>query len=120
MELQKSLGKDHCNEQEVLNNIAEMMMETYVSESLALRVDKIESLKGNSPIYRDIVDVNVYDAASKIRKSAYDAVNSFSSPADGTSLIKAVDELTKVAGVNVKESRRRIADKLIENNAYRF
>ena len=29
--------KDLINEQEVLNNIAEMMMETYVSESLALK-----------------------------------------------------------------------------------
>ena len=36
----KCFGKGLINEQEVLNNIAEMMMETYVSESLALRVGK--------------------------------------------------------------------------------
>ena len=33
----KFFGKGLINEQEVLNNIAEMMMETYVSESLALQ-----------------------------------------------------------------------------------
>ena len=40
---QKSLRKTLINEQEVLNNIAEMMMETYVSESLALRVEKMSA-----------------------------------------------------------------------------
>ena len=42
----KRFEKSLINEQEVLNNIAEMMMETYVSESLALRVEKMGSLKG--------------------------------------------------------------------------
>ncbi len=44
MEHQNSFGKGLINEQEVLNNIAEMMMETYVSESLALRVEKMSPL----------------------------------------------------------------------------
>ena len=43
----KHFGKNLINEQEVLNNIAEMMMETYVSESLALRVEKMAMLKGD-------------------------------------------------------------------------
>ena len=116
----KKFEKSLVTEQEVLNNIAEMMIEAYLSESLALRVEKIESLKGSSPIYKDILDVNVYDTAEKVRKSAYDAVNSIVSPDTAHSLIKAVDELTKVAGVNVKEARRRIADKLIEDNIYKF
>jgi hypothetical protein len=34
--------------------------------------------------------------------------------------IKAIEELTRVAGVDVKEARRRIAAKLIEDNAYKF
>ncbi len=116
----KKFEKALISEQEVLNNIAEMMIETYLSDSLALRVEKIESMKGNSPIYRDILDVNVYDTAFQIRKSAYDAINSFSSPESAYTLIKAVDELSTVAGVNVKEARRRIADKLIEDNSYKF
>ena len=48
MEHQNDFEKNLINEQEVLNNIAEMMMETYVSESLALRVEKMRSLKGTS------------------------------------------------------------------------
>ena len=37
-----------------------------------------------------------------------------------TSLTKAIDELTKTKSVNVKEARRRIADKLIGDNCYKF
>ena len=116
----KQFEKNLINEQEVLNNIAEMMMETYVSESLVLRVEKRESLKGAAAVYRDMADVNVYDAAGKIRKSACDAVYSFASPSIAPKLVKAVEILTKAEGVNIKDARRRIAGKLIEDNVYKF
>ena len=116
----KQFEKNLVNEQEVMNNIAEMMMETYVSESLALRVEKLESMKGVNNIYRDILDVNVYDSADKVRKSASDAVYSFESSDTATRLMYAVEKLTRVAGVNIKDARRRIADKLIEDNLYKF
>jgi alkylation response protein AidB-like acyl-CoA dehydrogenase len=118
----KHFDKKFAQEQEVMNNIADMIMETYISESTALRVEKIESLKGAAVVdlYKDILDVNVFDAADKVKKSAYDAVYSFASTADAAKLIKAIDTLTDVAGVNVKDARRRIAGKLIEDNTYKF
>jgi alkylation response protein AidB-like acyl-CoA dehydrogenase len=116
----KHFEKTLINEQEVLNNIADMMMETYVSESLSLRVNKLENLKGNKQVYRDILDVNIYDTAEIVRKSAYDAIYSFASVETAPALIKAADVLTSVRGINVKDSRRRIADKLIEDNHYSF
>jgi alkylation response protein AidB-like acyl-CoA dehydrogenase len=116
----KHFDKKLIYEQEVMNNITEMMMETYVSESLALRVEKMEALKGNAVVYRDILDVNMFDTAEKVRKAAYDAFYSFESSENAAKLIKAIDSLTSVAGVNVKEARRRIADKLIEDNVYKF
>jgi len=116
----ETVCKNLISEQEVLNNIADMMMETYVSESLLLRVTKLESLNGNKPVYRDTLDVNIYDTAEIVRKSSSDAVYSFASPETTTSLIKAIEALTAVRGVNVKDARRRIADILIENNKYSF
>lgn len=116
----KSFGKNLVNEQEVMNNIAEMMMETYVSESLALRVEKLESINGNASLYRDILDVNIFDTAEKVRKSAIDAVWSFAGDDMAGKLVKITETLTKVAGINVKNARRRIAEKLIEDNTYRF
>jgi alkylation response protein AidB-like acyl-CoA dehydrogenase len=116
----KHFQKNLVNEQEVLNNIADMMMETYVSESLLLRIKKLEALKGNIPVYKDILDVNIYDTAEVVRKSGYDAVNSFASNGEAVVISGAIDSLTRVRGINVKESRRRIADKLIEDNSYKF
>jgi alkylation response protein AidB-like acyl-CoA dehydrogenase len=116
----KQFDKKLINEQEVLNNIADMMMETYISESLLLRVTKLQNIKENISVYRDILDVNIYESAELIRKSAYDAVYSFASEDQSPALIKAVDNLTCTKGINIKESRRRIADKLIEDNSYKF
>lgn len=116
----KRFEKTLINEQEVLNNIAEMMMETYVSESLALRVEKMESMKGNISLYKDMLDVNLFDTADIVRKSALEAIGSFSSADSCASLVKAVENLTRVECINVKDARRRIADKLIEDNAYKF
>ncbi len=107
-------------EQEILNNIANMMMETYVSESLSLRVARLETMKDNIAVYKDILDVNIYDTAEIVRKSACDAVYSLDSGEDTLVLIKAIDNLTRVKGINVKAARRRIADKLIEDNSYSF
>lgn len=116
----KHFDKKLINEQEVLNNIAEMMMETYVSESLALRVEKLSSVKGDVSLYKDMLDVNLSDTANIVRKSAIEAISTFCTSENCADLIRAVENLTRVECVNVKDSRRRIADKLIEDNQYKF
>jgi alkylation response protein AidB-like acyl-CoA dehydrogenase len=109
-------------EQEILFNISDMIMELYVSESCLLRVEKMESIKGADAviIYKDILDVNIYDAAGKILKSGLDAINSFAEGKELDSLANGLDILSKVNGVNIKEARRRIADNLIDENKYSF
>jgi alkylation response protein AidB-like acyl-CoA dehydrogenase len=116
----KRFEKGLIQEQEVLNNIAEMMMETYVSESLGLRVEKLGSGKNNNSLYQDMLDVNIFDTANIVRKSALEAISAFSTEETCPALTKAVENLTKVDCVNVKDARRRIADRLIEDNAYKF
>ncbi len=116
----KHYAKNLVNEQEVLNNIAEMMMEVYSSESLALRIEKMQMMGRDINIYKDVLDVNMYDTAELVRKMAYDAIYSFAEGDQALKLVKAADTLTTVEGVNVKDARRRIADKLIEDNEYKF
>jgi alkylation response protein AidB-like acyl-CoA dehydrogenase len=115
-------GKNLILEQEVLNNLADMIMEIYIAESLALRIRKMEALRGIDPagIYRSILDVFVYDAADKIRKPASDAVNSSASTEVPGKYKKVIEILTNVPGVNVKDARRKVADILIEENCYKF
>jgi hypothetical protein len=118
----KQFEKNLVQEQEVLNNISDIISEIYVAESLALRVQKLETIKGEAAValYKDILDVYVYDAADNILKAAKDAVNSFALPADTARLARVAEKLAAVPGINIKESRRRIADRLIADNSYKF
>jgi hypothetical protein len=85
-----------------------------------MRVEKLSVNGKNGSIYNDMVNVNVFDTAAIVRKSALEAIGAFSTPESCPVLIKAIENLTRVECVNVKEARRRIADKLIEDNSYKF
>ena len=114
--------KDLINEQEIMMNIADMMMQIYMCESTLLRVNKMTKYFDDKhiSIYQDILDVFVYDAAAKIAKAAKDAVNSFEEGDLLKKLNRALDIFTRVAPVNVKDARRRIADRLIYDTRYTF
>ncbi len=118
----KTFEKQLVHEQEIMNNISVMIIQIYVTESAALRVQKMIGMKGEeaTAIYKKMLDVLIYDAAAKIRKAATDAIYSMTSGEETAKLLKAIEVLTKVAGVNTKEARRSIAEKLIEDNMYKF
>jgi hypothetical protein len=67
-----------------------------------------------------MLDVNIFDTSSIVRKSALEAISTFCTAESCSVLTKAIENLTRVECVNVKDARRRIADKLIEDNAYKF
>ncbi len=117
----KTFAKQFVSEQEVQNNLSNIIMDIYVAESLALRVEKLES-RGHASmdIYRSILDVFIFDAASRIRKNAIDAISSFAAEPELGKLIAATERLSAVNPINVKEARRKIADKLIADNVYKF
>ena len=114
--------KTIVNEQEIQNNLADIISEVYISESLLLRVKKLEALKDVSSfqIYKDILDVYLNDAASKICKFSFDAIGSHIEGESAGKLLEIIQSLTKLPLLNVKAARRRIADKLIEDNKYKF
>jgi hypothetical protein len=118
----KTFGKLLVQEQEVMNNITDIIMELYIAESLALRVEKLERMKGKESIslYTDMLDVFMQDAGAKIRKWGFDAVYSTLTGDQADKMTEKIESLTCAAGVNVKDARRRIADKLIEDNSYKF
>jgi len=117
-----TFGRHLVQEQEVLNNLSDMIIDLYVAESTALRLKKMESIKGQEAIavYRQMLDVLIYDTASRIEKNGLDAINSFAAGEEADRLLAVVSELSKVNGVNVRIARRVIADKLIEDNSYKF
>ncbi len=115
-------GRKMMDEQEILNNISNIIMRVFVVESTMLRVQKKdEVLGGDVALNKDILDVLVYDAAEFIRKEAKDAVNSFIEDEGQHKLfMKGISHYSCVKGVNVKNARQRIANKMIEENKYCF
>ena len=109
-------------EQEILMNLSDSIIQLYVAESVLLRVKKMQSLKSEDKfkVYQDILDVFVFNTAASIRNNARDAVYSFAFGDVRELLEKGIERYTHVAGVNVKEARRRIADLLIDENRYCF
>ena len=71
-------------------------------------------------IYQDILDVFLYDASSKMAKAGKDAINSIEEGDLQKQLNRALDIFTRVAPVDIKEARRRIADRLIYDTRYTF
>jgi hypothetical protein len=109
-------------EQEILNNISDVIMLLYAAESAMLRLQKMEKIKNpeSVKIYRDILDVFVFDAASSIRKFGLDTIYSFTFGDMKDLLVKGIEYYTSVDAVNVRDARRRIADLLISENRYCF
>lgn len=113
-------AKKLAKEQEVMMNLADIISEIYVAESLVLRVEKTEAIgKGNS-LYRDMADVFVYDAGKKIRNFALDCLHSLPESESVQPLLNAVEAYSFTRGINVKEARRRIAEKILADNEYKI
>jgi hypothetical protein len=107
-------------EQEILMNIADMAIETYVAESALLRAMKLAERKGiaNCGFELDIVRTYLYDAADRVNKHGKDAINAFADGDEQRMMLLGLKRFTKVESFNSKEARRRIADKLISENRY--
>ncbi len=109
-------------EQEIMMNLSDSLIQLYAAESVLLRVKKMQSFKSEDQfkVYQDILDVFVFNTAASIRNNARNAVYSFAFGDVRELLEKGIERFTHVAGVNVKEARRRIADLLIDENRYCF
>lgn len=107
-------------EQEILMNISDMIIEAYVSESILLRVQKLASIKGVENIAEQVamMQVYIYDAADKINKHGKDAINSFVEGDELRIMQMGLKRFTKHESFNVKEARRKVANKLIAENKY--
>jgi alkylation response protein AidB-like acyl-CoA dehydrogenase len=109
-------------EQEVLMNIADMIIETYVAESVLLRVEKMISMKGEATCKEQFAMMQVYvnDACDKIWLYGKEALNSFAGGDELRMMLMGLKRYTKQEAFNPKTARQMIAGKLIEANKYCF
>ncbi len=118
----QKLANSLAKEQEILMNVADMLIWTYQAESALLRVEKMIAKNGEdkSKIALDIVKTYIYDSADKIAKSSKDALNSFVEGDELTMMLMGIRRFTKVHAFNPKEARQRIALNTIEKGHYSF
>ncbi len=107
-------------EQEILMNIADMALETFVAESALLRVMKLTEKNGEAASLNetDMMKVYLTDAADRINKAGKDAINSFAEGDEQRMMLLGMKRFTKTEPYNTKNARRRIADKLIADGKY--
>lgn len=109
-------------EQEVIMNIADMLIELFACESVLLRTEKLMGIKGEAAcaLQIDMTRTYISDALERINVSGKHAIASFN---DGDTLrimLMGLKRFTKYEPYNTIAARRRIADKLIEEGGYCF
>jgi hypothetical protein len=107
-------------EQEIIMNIADMAIQTFNAESALLRLMKMQAAQGEAAtaIYKDVLQCYFVEAMDKINQSGRDAINAFASGDEQRMMLLGLKRFTKLAPANVKDARRRIADKLIAEQRY--
>lgn len=114
---------DIKEEQEIVMNIADMMIDTFVAESLLLRVERLNEMPvrpHSQEVYDAMLKVFFTDAAARISKNATDALVSFAEGDLLKTFLMGVKRFSKYAPANVKVARRLVANTLIEANEYCF
>ena len=112
---------DLKSEQEILMNVADMMIEVFNAESTLLRVEKLagmENKKQSQDVYDAILKTFITDATARMNKSATDALTGFAEGDLLKTMLLGLKRFTKYEPINVKAARRLIASKLIDANKY--
>jgi prophage DNA circulation protein len=110
-------------EQEVLINISEMIIETYVAESTLLRTLKLidRSVENSANLFINLTKLYLFDAVRKSKNAGYEALACMiDDEAHLDSLLKVMDRLTNYNHLNTSRLSRDIADEMILQNKFPY
>lgn len=109
------------DEQEIIMNIADVMIDVFNAESVLARLKEVSQM--NDPLLSEkeaIMKVFFHDAQDRIAKNATDALASFATGDELKIMLMGIKRYTKLEPVNVKSLRKSIAHKIIESAKYPF
>ena len=111
-----------AKEQEILMNVADMAIKTYVAESLLLRVEKLISQKGEAAceIQKQMAIIYLHGAIAKAANAGREAISSFAEGDELRLMLMGLKRFTKIDPFNLKEARRKVADHVIAKGEYPF
>ncbi len=109
-----------AEEQEILMNLADMVIKIYEMESAILRAEKYVNLHGEEAgsLRTDMAKVYLYDSMDKINKAGKDAINAFADGDMQRMMLLGLKRFTKTQSFNTIEARRRISEHMISKNQY--
>ncbi|MBX7182562.1 MAG: acyl-CoA dehydrogenase family protein [Bacteroidia bacterium] len=109
-------------EQEILMNLADILIGIYTAESALLRAEKLVSIKGETACQDQIDMAKTYinSVADSIYLAGKEAINSYAEGDELRMMQMGLKRFTKTEPYNAKEARRRIAAKLIDAGKWCF
>ncbi|MCE7073495.1 acyl-CoA dehydrogenase family protein [Dyadobacter sp. CY327] len=109
-------------EQEIIMNLADMVIEIYAAESVLLRVEKRIELLGAdaNKLHQDMATIYLHRAVEKVNNAGRAAITSFAESDELRVMLMGLKRFTKIEPVNLKDARRNVADELIARNDYVF
>lgn len=110
------------DEQEILMNIADMVIEIYAAESVLLRVEKLIGIKGEEALtlQKQLALVYLHEAVEKVNNAGRAAITSFAEGDELRGMLMGLKRFTKIESMNLKDARRQIADAMVAENKYIF
>ena len=110
------------HEQEILMNIADMIIEIYAAESTLLRVEKLIDIKGEEAVslQKDMAYIYLNRAVEVCQQAGRAAITSFAEGDELRVMLMGLKRFTKIEPMNLKDARRRVADALLQENRYIF
>ncbi len=104
------------DEQEILMNIADMAIEIYVAESALLRAEKVTDIKGAeaAKFHTQLAKAYLYEAVDKVNTAGKEAIASFTESDEQRVMLMGLKRYTKFELFNIKDLRREVADRILE------
>jgi alkylation response protein AidB-like acyl-CoA dehydrogenase len=109
-------------EQEIVLQLADMLMLIFASESALLRTEKLIQARGEQACsdQLDLTRIYLHGALAQIADAGKEAINGFAEGDMQRMMLLGLKRYTKAEPFNSIAARRRIADRLTEANQYCF
>jgi len=105
-------------EQEIIMNLADMLIEGYVAESALLRAEKLIGMRGaeNCKVEVAMAMIALNRAVEIAAASGREALCSFAEGDELRMMLMGLKRFTKIDPYNLKEARRLVSDHVLKNN----
>ncbi len=120
----RKLGLELAKHQETLMHIADMVIDTYLAESVLLRTLKLAEMRSAGTPSGDpaeqvaMCQLYIHDAADRIHKYAKEAVNNFADGDEQRAMLMGAKRFIKGTNLNTAELRKLVAKKMIAEGKY--